>query len=989
MKTIRKSHVALAVCAVFAAMVLLATYGTVLPSAPFVSVPLNGPTVVDSDGEFTAVADTESRRVLIMNADGDLTGVTSCMTADSPIDAIFDACVSDGLVYLSGVRYVPDSDDIAQERVVVYDKGGNYRGTVFEIAGQGDIPAIKSLCDAHGGVAVAYENASDKDGEAPVGAIVVDYIGASGISRIGTVYSGAMRAFDAALAPKGETGYQYATLSARGLLNDGESYYAPQVHVGHAFTAIDIDSNGTLYACDDATGALCSIAPNSMEVKNLVDGGNFHCVHVNNGVISLCKSDANTAILCDMTGAVKEKFTEVKPSIGFSARMLVVWASGLYLVMLALVLGIRKVHRLIKEGKTEGIAPLLTAVAVVIAIAVAVGSLSFASYQRMLDLRADEINMCADYLEASASDLSGPMEKVGNRDALRGSDEELAKAVESFFQALSPALNLVESAKRNNIGMYCSLYGKDDKGIFYLYGSSLDYVMGTSARETTSNGLQAAFEGKSAAGGELLRGRTPRDATQYRLVQIPTSDGKGVAGVIEIGCKTRSFESSITGDLAQRILDLLVMVLVVYLAYSELRACGRCLFSYRQRQQKDGARAAAVLTRPFTLAITMLTSVDSVMTVLIARDLLVKGGMGDSSLLLAVPALMLGIGLVVGQGLYAVAGSRVGLRRLMAIGAVAMLVCACLTCAAVASQVFWAYCAAKLVMAVPFGMLYALGYSLPRLAADGETRALAAGGVRRTDTSAAALGTVLGGYAAQALGNMWVYALVAVACLPVVLMAVNLLPRGMQPLEKLAQPDSRNGSVFSFVRTPVALGIALFVILPATLAAGYASFLFPLFSADLGLSKTDINNVYVLGQLVVYVCITSIDQMEGRLGRWKMSTFAIALLGIVFLLFAVNTTLAWSIAVIALVGLLCKSSEGWKVMWLKAAGEAGVPAGRATGAMFAARSLALIAQPFILGALLGATDSVAVIVIGLVCIVCAGMFFLVTRRTSLAAEKST
>lgn len=89
-------------------------------------------------------------------------------------------------------------------------------------------------------------------------------------------------------------------------------------------------------------------------------------------------------------------------------------------------------------------------------------------------------------------------------------------------------------------------------------------------------------------------------------------------------------------------------------------------------------------------------------------------------------------------------------------------------------------------------------------------------------------------------------------------------------------------------------------------------------------------------------------------------------------------------AVIALVGLLSKTSDGWKGMWIKAAQDIGVPAERATGAMFATRSLARIAQPFMLRALLGATESVAVTVIGAFCIVCAALFVLVTRRTPLA-----
>lgn len=987
MKSIRKSHIVLALLAVFAAAVLFVNYGTVLLSVPFASVHLNGPTSVDSDGEHTVAIDTESRRALIMNSSGDLTGVVSCSTIDSPVDAITDVCVSNNRVYVSGVRYMPDSDNIFQERVAVYDKGGNFKGVVYELEGDGSTPLIKSLSDVSDGVVVSHEkeiHQGSEESRARTFCISFVLIGQNETKEIGTDSSRNAAAFDVAVSDAGEEGaYQYAILNSLGILDNETVDYTPQVYEGHVYTSIDIDEAGTLYACDDETNSLLAISADSSSVNTLLSGKGFHRVHVTKDVVSTCNSETNTVTLCSISGTVLREFTEVTPSIGFSARMLLVWASGLYLVILFTVLAIRKLRQLAKDGKTGGVGAMFAAVAVVIAIAVAAGSLSYASYQKMLDVRGHEIKMCADYLDPTVRNLSDKMEKADNRNALRGNEEELAEAGENIVEAIWPVLTLVYSANTNDIGLYFSLYGKDDKGIFFLYGNPTEYVMGTSARNTANSGLQAAFDGKLDSKGELLHGRALRDTTQYRLVQIPTSDGNGIAGVIEIGSRMRSFEYSVVGNLAQRILELLVLMLVVYLTYSELRTCGRCLFTYRRRRQEDGERAAAVLTRPFTFFITMLTSIDSVMTVLIARELLTKAGMGESNPLLAVPAVMLGVGMIAGQGLYSFFGSRVGVRKLMFAGSLVMFICACVTFFAVASGIFWAYCAAKLLMAVPFGMLYALGYSLPRIAVDDGIRGQAAGGVKRTDTSAAALGTVLGGYAAQTFGNVWVYALVAVACLPVILMALNLLPRGMQPLEKLAQPDSKEGRISSFVKTPIALGLALFIVLPATLAAGYSSFLFPLFSSNLGLTKAQINNVAVLGQLVVFVLINSIDYMEARYGKWKVTTIAIALLGLVFLLFAVNTTLVWSIAVIALVGVLGKSSDGWKAMWLKSAGDTGVSAGRGTSSMLVTRSFALIVQPFIMGALLGLTDAVAVIVIGLICAACAGLFFLVTRRTSL------
>lgn len=1003
MKKKRVPRIILTVCAVFAAAVLFVTYGTVLPAAPFASIQLDGPVAVDSDGSSTVVVDSGSRRALILNADNDLTGVVGCTTIDSPFDAITDACVVDGLVYLSGVSFVPDSEMIAKERVAVYDKGGNRTGVVFEKPDINSVvPTIKSLSNASEGIVVSYEVTASQDSENPAEgaadgnsgengssthtALEFDLVAEGMTSQLRTVDANEISAQSAAYAASDDGNGHFAILSVLGTVGDGVSGSEPKLYPGHVFTAIDIDNGGTLYACDDETGALCTIAPGSSSVRMLVPGEGYHSVHENGGTISVCNAETGAVTLCDASGTVSRELTEVKPSMGFSVRMMLVWASGLYLGILALVLIVKTLFNRVREGKTEGIGPMFLAVAVVSAIAIAIGSLSLSSYEKSIEVRTNEINMSADYLEDISSQMSEPLKEAGNRDALRGSGKNLIAAAFNFIQAIEPVSTLVSSANGNGIGMYYNLYGKDDRGIYYLYGSADEYVMGTSARQFSGVELDDAFEKGDVTNHKLLAGRTLRDETQYRLVQISSPNEQDVIGVIEIGSKMRSYESSIAGDLAQRILALIVMVLVVYLTYSELRACVRCLFAYRQHQQQNPAEAAAILTRPFTLAITMLSSIDSVMTVLIARDLLEHAGMGASSPLLALPAVMLGIGLVVGQTLYGIAGSKVGLRRLMAGGALAMLLCACLTGAAVVFGGFWLYCAAKFAMSVPFGLLYTMGYSLPRLAHSDDVRAKAAGGVKRTDTSAVALGTVLGGYAAQGLGNGWVYALVAVACVIVVVMALNLLPRGMRPLETMAQPDHLDGHVRDFVKKPATLAIAFLVVLPATVAAGYASFLFPLFSVDLGLEKSDINNIVVVGQLVVYVCIGQIEHAESRWGKWRETVAAIMLLGMVFMLFSVNTTLVWSFAVVALVALFCKLADGWKAIWLASAGEEGVPTGRATGAMFATRSLALVAQPFILGALLGAADSVAVIVIGVFCLLCSATFYLITRNTPLKSK---
>jgi predicted MFS family arabinose efflux permease len=374
------------------------------------------------------------------------------------------------------------------------------------------------------------------------------------------------------------------------------------------------------------------------------------------------------------------------------------------------------------------------------------------------------------------------------------------------------------------------------------------------------------------------------------------------------------------------------------------------------------------------------------MTTLIARALIQSAGMDNSSMLFALPSVMLGVGLALGQAIYSVLGSRIVIRKLMTRGAIAMVFGAIFASIVVWQANFWLYCVAKLLMAIPFGLLYTLSYSLPRQAESDEVRALAAGGIKRTDTSAAALGTVLGGYTAQLLGNLWVYVLVAVASVAVLLMAWRLLPQTKQPLESNVNTDSHREAVAKLFASRTTLPIIFFLMLPAILSAGYNSFLFPLFSANLGLGSASINNVFVFGQLVVFVFIPTLERLEERYDKWRVATVAVALLGVVFLLFSFNTTLVWATVTIALVGMLCKSADGWKAMWPRSAEAIGLTTGIATGLMFSVRSILLIVQPLVLGALLSISDRASVVVLGIVCSICAVAFYRTTKKTALAPK---
>lgn len=965
--------------AVVAVMVCLATLGLELPTSPFAAFDLVGPVVADSNGARTAIVDSGSRRVLILNKDHRLMGIIDCGELNSPIEAVTDVCVAEDTIYVTGAKYQADSDIIVRERVIAYNSFGTLKKVLYDRKiNDGLTPTMLSMDPTRDGVCVAmmdYE--SELPGESAIKVVFVNEDTTRVVRRL--------RVEPYAIHDAGYCVDKDAlhTISNLGVLDgDVSSATDDDFVASHLFTSIDTSDEGEVYLCDDVTDSVCRLTGQN-EVEPVVRGAGYTNPRVTGDTLTVCNIDTNTVVICGLDGQDRTEIGAVFPSKSLGAVVLVTYACRVYVAVFALAALVLKTKSLLVQGKVGSIGPLFASAVVVGVVSLAIGYTSYGSYKSMQQTRAREIDMLADYVRYSAASICEDMAFFDDRGVLKSSDNAYADVHERLLQIQVQVNSMSYAATQNGIGIYTAAYGRDDQGVYYLLDSSYEHVAGSSlAVSDHEAAVLQAFAGADADGA-MHTGATRYDATQYRLVGVLSEDGTRVVGVIEVGSRVRSFEASLAGEQLQRVIGVLVLLLVVYLTYVEVRECAVCFISYQQMRHHHDS--IAILTRPFSFLVTLLSSIDAVMTALIARSLLVTSGAGGSSLMFALPAVMMGVGLAVGQGVYAALGSRVVINKLMRRGALAMMVAAVATGAVVWYGSFWMYCVAKLFMAVPFGLLYTLSFSLPRRADTDEVQALAAGGIKRTDTSAAALGTVLGGYVAQSLGNAWVYALVAIVSVVVFLMAANVLPATKHPLEKETEVvESRGQAMWMLLTSKTTLPIIFFVMLPGILATGYNSFVFPLFSADLGLETSSINNLFVLGQLVVFVSIPALEWAEERFDKWRVAGVAVALIGIVFLLFSYNTSLVWSVVTIALVGMLCKASDGWKALWPRSAEASGLPAGMATGMMFSVRSVLLIVQPLLLGALLSEGNRTAVIVLGVGCSLCALAFWLTTRRSALS-----
>ena len=964
-------------------IVIFLSLGIELPQTPFDTVRLNGPTLADTDGNAMIVVDSEAHRMLFLDANYELTRIVNFDEEKPPLQAITDVSVAKAHAYVAGVNYYGESNLIERESILQY---GLYRSpytTVLELGSERLYqPRIKSLNDSGEGLYVTLLNRTGIAGTSSVDETIKVILLAGGEEK--TVYESKSLEFDVFSAGYDDQTDTVVTVSQRGVINDSLDPSEKNPFADYAFSEVDLGSNGCTYATDGNTGAVCKVDLEAQTVEPIITNMFFSSLSVNGDRIVATSLADDGVVVADLDGHIEVTLKRVRLSWYLALFVSAVWLSWATLLCVAVGYIVYRVRIALKTLSAGGIGHVFAVVAVIVAVAIGLSTNYYHSLETATETRRQEVNAFADLIVEDVGSVSEAMEELDDRDLFRAYGSDYSKAMENMNEVLSIPYSITVAAGQNGIGTYFTVYGKDEDGVYVLRDSMNDRTMGSSMTTPEMTKLVGGiFDGDDGI-HSLREGSSARGSTFYRLIGIPTTDGKGCAGVIEFGSYERQLKSSIAGDLMENAVETLVLLVVVYIVYAEVSGSGHCMLTYVKLKDRDKKRdALALLTRPYTFIVSTLIACDSVMSTLIARSMVTNPT--TAGLLIALPAAMQGVGLVLGQVAYGLVSSRWSVRRIVVAFSLLMMAAAGGAVHAVNNTNLALYISMKLVLGIAFGLLYTLGYSLPRQASKSNLKHEASGGVRRTDTSAAALGTVTGGYIAQILGNRYVYVLLLIGSVVLIVFALTLFLPMHHALEgKVERPSKQWREVVRLYTAKELIALIACIMVPAVLASGYGSFIFPLYCADRGLSSSAITRLCVLGQLVVYVLIDGIEYASGRYGKWRMAYFSVALIGVTFMLLHFNAIFTLAVVTIVLVGVFCKASDAWKGLWTHQANISRTPVSLATGLMYATRSAILIAQPLIMGMMVRWPADQPPLVLSVLALVGALVFALVTRGSAMS-----
>lgn len=893
-----------------------------------------------SNESGTVVADGDGERLLFLNPSGQLVGVYGLDDKSTPITGATVIHQAGTDVYVAGIKHAEDGESIETEAVIKFNIKGQLLGTVWKKDyEEGDIQITPSIND-----------------------ITTDDEGDLILVRFGQQKTHAMY-FSGTVTKVAQNGADEQVL--RESVHPKDSYPFDIRYDAQGDRCAVTDINGILYVERDGSGEAVevSIGDRQLMVQSFDMSGNVAVVYDENSnalirvddlfgdprikdldtaarsnKVEICGDTVTTILdtgavrIYDLASGSARELTEAPPIVSFAARSTALFLSKVYLVVFCLVVLVRWLIRSIKGDQHAKIRRAIVATAVALIC-------MFAMVFHLLDLFDASISsrhqsmsqIVSQASVTSPAELGNAATNVAKRalGLLETSDDG-----EDMGAILLNVEGILASSFANDNGVQCALYTTTPDGeVRYLFTSQRDSILlglarGDEIASAVNTVVEAANEYEVEGGGEekaylfahdgKVQSVTRRDKSGHEVLScvapLIAKDGT-CCTAIEVSCHVESLLHSIVDNMTAILLMFSMVTATIYVISDEVIRSGAAFLRYRELQKQGVEWAETLLGRPLNFVVNIAFGMDTAFAVVIAKDMLAGSGLDSTAFVWGVPALAIALGTTIGTIVHALMCSRVSGRAfalpMVLTGIVAQVLCFF----AVMSNWFAVFVVCKLITSASFATVEFVTKNLAGSTAGKDlgdkhlSLVVNRSSVNISGKGAAVVASVVGG-ALASFGNQWVYiagALVSVAFIPLLLLA---LPKGRIISTHGDEANLRN--VLRFLCSPIMLATLFFAISPTVLASGYKSYILPLFLDSAGVSKTDIANLFALGNVILYGFTDTLITQRNARGRWVMTWVALIGLGVLFLLFSYNQAPTWAVVAVIVITVLSWLAGDWK-----------------------------------------------------------------------------
>ncbi|MDO5329257.1 MAG: MFS transporter [Coriobacteriia bacterium] len=708
-------------------------------------------------------------------------------------------------------------------------------------------------------------------------------------------------------------------------------------------------------------------------------------LNYNNSSFTICNTDKNQAIFYYYKQDSLLVLDEITYSIPTYIYIISFWLCLAYLIILAIVLTIRYFIRAYKKDLKKFFRVII---GVVIFISVMLTTLYVCA-----EMYHKEKNDIYNQVQSQSLYFSETSHEIGDMFQNKNWNEDLSgfKSYEKTinnFKNICKDLDLlcIASAKYDIDYIYQVLYyDKQEQGFRVLADSRELVVVGEDDKHFTPEAQQKVLN-KEAVSGE---DRDVTDKYIYAYAPIYNSQNE-VVGCIMIGSYVQSLNSQI-GNIYFRLIVLLLLVLIViYLLTTEILETRKSFFRYRYYKKNKLFFPEINLIASIDYIKNMIFNADCVLCVLVAKEMLVQYGMENDGVLMGLPALMVGVGMLFGPFVFGFVKRFLTIKKIYVVGSITIICTMAIAVFNVVNNMFVMFCVVKLIFGIGYSLIDVGNSTYPLFITNKKFRE---GIIRRlslTDIATSVLSVTIAGQLASVFGNQSIYSFITILGILLLLVNMYVLPKNQFFKSNISEGQKKVPlkNIIKLVFSPAIIMSILFMIF-IFLINGYKSMLFPVLVSGMNYSQTDISNLFAIGATIALIFNKAYFRFNDRFDVWPAAILNLIIISIIFCIFAINSTLWWSLIAVVLVYLIhrCLASQR-QVLWPRQCIKSGIEPSTMQPFFSLVEGVATMLRPLILGVFINVAGNNACFMLGACLFIFTIIYFLITRNTALSERIS-
>jgi len=794
-----------------------------------------------------------------------------------------------------------------------------------------------------------------------------------------------------------------ATMQAEDAKNESSDFEQITVDGTMAFADCTWGSDGYLYCIDALAQTLVRIDPQTEIAQSYPD---------KSGYATISSSSDKSFILGGLSDSYDifrvedfaqstalqpfESITSIPFSLALSATIVAFWIALIYLVVCIVVILVRIILNMRKNGQIN---ELVRGVLVAGCALLLVGVTAFFFNQFYAFTEKTRHDTVAALCQTTATQIENA---IKNKEAqLENGNALINLSFEELQNLLGKnAQEQCVSFADNNIGLNVTFAAWSDQKMMGVIVDAQRYDANTIVAGNVPGDKPSIKSLASQAAGTTVQSRWQGDLYDFLLAYHGIENSAGdVVGFVLYSCNVADLTESYTSICVDLVMTLLAALGAIVLVLLEGKGFVEAFRLRRQEKARQGGMPEIWSMRPLVFFILMASCFDASLNVLITQDMLVAMGVENTELLVGIPVAAMTFGGFLGNLLFGFLSEKMDGRKMFALSMLVACICLIASYFTVAANAFWLFCLTKFFTGISLYCASSLAYAMPLCTNDETARTKLFQDSTMAALSGSALGGLICGYAVQYLGNSWIYAVNAIPVFIGLIVGLKMLPAGLSFASKDRGSANAGASETSKQKSramlraflsPSLLSLLICITFPLLLTNGYKSIFFPLFMADGGISKTNINNLVVLSNIAIFVLSPQITRATKNYDQWIVVIAATLFSGVVMAWFMINSTFVWSILALVLLGASSKICiPGRKLLLPREARHRGLSETKTNNTFGVLESLVDTFRSPVLSSLTALGQSLACLVVGAFCVAGASIFALVTARAPIRGKRAT